>query len=347
MHKDEKNKGFITVFSLLAMMIILIFSMFLNYISKMEYMIMNSSQNNVQAFYLLEGKILMAINDPKYFDNIILPGAKEYLKYGRNTEDKKYIILDDEDLMEGDNDNKIDLFFHKEENRRKLKLQAQTSYNKIKRKADANLTIVNEIFEIGLPIISPNVLENNGEIYEEYMNFLQREIYIPTLEEDMMSIEIDDYETVRIHSNTDNKACIELYRNNIDFPIKKYFIDKNMDKNRIFLLAKNDEIENLKIIIESDNIDDVLKLKGIVYVEGDIYICSDVVFYGILIVNNGSIYIESNNNFTLSGILLGDDVDKLLYDERANIDYNIHEIKRNGIYLPGFIEPKIESIKIY
>ena len=34
---------------------------------------MNSSQNNVQAFYLLEGKILMAINDPKYFDNIILP----------------------------------------------------------------------------------------------------------------------------------------------------------------------------------------------------------------------------------------------------------------------------------
>ena len=61
------------------------------------------------------------------------------------------------------------------------------------------------------------MLENNGEMYEEYMNFLQREIYIPTLEEDMMSIEIDDYETVRIHSNTDNKACIELYRNNIDF----------------------------------------------------------------------------------------------------------------------------------
>lgn len=339
-----RDKGSIIVFFLLFTAIIFVLSMFLVYISKMEYMIMNSSQNNVQAFYLAEGKILTAINDPKYFDNTILPGIKEYLKYGRIIDnDKRSIILDYEDLMEGDNDNKINLSFYKEESRRKLKLQTRISYNNIKRKADANLTIINELFEMGLPIISPNLLEDNVEMYEKYMDFLQKEIYITALEEDIMPVEIENYEIIKIHNNMNEKTYIELYRNNIDFPIKKYFLDKD----RVFLLAKNNGVEGVKTIIMSDNTGDMVELKGIMYIEGDIYIRSDVAFYGILIVNNGSIYIESDNNFMLNGIFLGDDVDKLLYDERAEIDYNIHEIKRNGIYLPGFIDPKIECIKIY
>ncbi|QQY80600.1 hypothetical protein [Keratinibaculum paraultunense] len=308
-------------------------------------MIMNSSQNNVQAFYVAEGKILMAINNPKYFDNLILPEIKEYLKNDKIIDNnKEYIVLDDEDLMEGDSDNKINLFFYEEENREKLKLQTQTSYNKIKRKADANLTVINQLFEMGLPILSPNLLEGNAKLYEEYMDFLQQKIYIPTLEEDIMPIEIDNYEIIKIFNDMDRRTYVELYRNNISSSINKRLIDI---KDRVFILVRNNKIKGTKMVIESNNINDILELKGIIYVEGDIYICSDVIFDGILIVNNGSIYIESDSNFMLSGILLGDDADKMLYDKRVKLDYNLHEIKRNGVYLPGFIEPNIEYIKIY
>ncbi|TCS91330.1 hypothetical protein EDD65_102265 [Keratinibaculum paraultunense] len=306
---------------------------------------MNSSQNNVQAFYVAEGKILMAINNPKYFDNLILPEIKEYLKNDKIIDNnKEYIVLDDEDLMEGDSDNKINLFFYEEENREKLKLQTQTSYNKIKRKADANLTVINQLFEMGLPILSPNLLEGNAKLYEEYMDFLQQKIYIPTLEEDIMPIEIDNYEIIKIFNDMDRRTYVELYRNNISSSINKRLIDI---KDRVFILVRNNKIKGTKMVIESNNINDILELKGIIYVEGDIYICSDVIFDGILIVNNGSIYIESDSNFMLSGILLGDDADKMLYDKRVKLDYNLHEIKRNGVYLPGFIEPNIEYIKIY
>lgn len=343
MYKN-KDKGFITILSLLVMAIILISSMFLNYSSNIEYMIINSSKNNIQALYLAEGKILMAINKDQYFDNIILPGAKEFLKYGRIIDDnKRHIILDDEDLIEGDDYSKINLQFYKEEGRTLLKLETHSIYNNIKRRAVAKLTVVNELFEMGLPIISPNLLVDNHRQYEEYMEYLQREIYIPSLEENMMAVEINNYETINIKKDIDGSIYIELHRNDIEYPIKEYCFNRD----RIFLLVRNSNQKNINVNILSDKPDDIVELTGIIYIEGDLWISTNAQLSGIMIINDGSIYIQSNSDLKINGILLGDDVDKLLDHKRVDIEYDIHGIKNNGIYLPGFIDFNLKSINIY
>ncbi len=81
-----------------------------------------------------------------------------------------------------------------------MELQTNSTYNNIKRNGGvAKLTVVNEIFERGgIPIIFPSGLEEKDKLYKEYMEYLQREIYIPPLEENMMAVEIDDYEIINI-----------------------------------------------------------------------------------------------------------------------------------------------------
>lgn len=343
MYKN-KDKGFITILSLLVMGIILISSMFLNYSSNIEYMIVNSSKNNTQALYLVEGKILTVINNPKYFDNIILPGVKEFFKYGRIKDDnKRHIILDDEDLIEGDNYKKVNLSFYREENRIILELQTNSTYNNIKRNGVAKLTVVNEIFERGIPIIFPSGLEEKDKLYKEYMEYLQREIYIPPLEENMMAVEIDDYEIINILKKIDGRTYIELYRNDIKYPIKKYCLDRD----KIFLLVKNDTQKNINVNILSDKPGEVVKLNGIIYIEGDFRIYTNVEFSGIAIINDGNINVESDSKLKMKGILLVDDGEKLLDDEKIDIEYDFDDIKNTGIYLPGFIDIKIKSINIY
>ncbi|MCF6460079.1 hypothetical protein [Clostridium sp. Cult3] len=338
------NKGFISILALLVMATILVSSLFLSYSSNLEYMILNSSKNNTQAFYLAEGKILMVLNKDKYYKDMLLPRLEEYLKKGRIADpDKKIIILDDEDMIEGDNYNRINLSFSKEDNRRLIELQTQAIYNNIKRKAIAKLTIINEIFEMGLPVVSTSILKNEKtEIYMGYMDYLQQEIQIPPLNSDMMGIEAMDYDRINIIKRIDNQTNVELYRNSIEMPIKGY----TLNREKVFLLAQNTGNGITIVSILSEVPSDLIVLKGIMYVEGDLKVYNDMEFNGILIVNGGKIFVEPNIKAKFNGIVLGENAEELLDYEDVEVNYSIHEIKNNGIYLPGFIDPKVEVIKI-
>lgn len=69
----DKNRGFISANALFIMMIILISALFLIYTYNQEYLIINSSKNNIQTYYLAESKIHLVLKKKNTIINNYYP----------------------------------------------------------------------------------------------------------------------------------------------------------------------------------------------------------------------------------------------------------------------------------
>lgn len=340
-----KNQGFISVISLLIMSIILIFALSLSYISKLEYLILNSSKDNIQAYYAAEGKIYMVLNKEKHYYDQLLSRIERYIKLGRSGDPYDYkIIIDDEDLIEGDRIDNVKVRFFMENSKRILELEAPSSYNGITKKLVAKIIILNDFFEMGIPIVSEDSIgDDKVEEYSNYMDNIQREIKIPDHDKNIIGIDASDYDSIKIIKGLDGKINIRFFRNNIENPIKKQILEDG----HIFLVAKNQKIEPITVSILSENNLDNVALEGVLYIEGNLEIHSNSEINGILIINRGSIITKPSTESTIEGIVLLKDYigEEIEDNDGIQINYNEKVMKRLGIYLPGFIEPKIQVIK--
>ena len=340
-----KNQGFISIISLLVMAIILISSLFLIYTSKLEYLILNSSRNNIQAYYAAESKIYMVLNNEDYYYNQLLPRMETYFKYGRigGIYDNK-IRIDNEDLISGDNNGIIKIRFFTENRRRILELKTSSSCCGITKNLVSKITMLNDFFEMQLPIVSENyITDDKLEEYEDFMNILQEKIKIPTNEKDIMGVDASDYDEIKIIKDLNDKINIEFFRNNIENPIKKEILNSK----KIFLKAKNKNSKPMLVSVLSENNSDKVILDGVFYIEGEFKIYNDTEINGIIIINDGNISIKPSTELQIKGLVLLKDYigEEIINNERIKINYDEKVIKVNGIYLPGFIEPKIQVIK--
>lgn len=339
-----KNQGFVSVISLLTMGIILISALSLAYMSNLEYLILNSSKNNIQAYYAAESKIHMILNKQKYYDQLF-SRIERYIELGRSGEPYDYkIVIDDEDIIEGDRIDNVKVRFYIENNRRIMELESSSSYNSIIKKLIAKMTILNDFFEMGIPIISENSISNDRvEEYKNYIDKIQEEIRFPDQHNDIIEIDASNYDNIKIIKGLDDKINIEFFRNNVETPILKQVLNKE----HIFLIAKNQKLTPTTVsILSEDNLDRV-DLKGLFYIEGNIEIHSNSQIKGVLIINKGSIIVNPFTAFKVEGIALLKDYigEKIQNKEGIIIDYNEKLIKTYGIYLPGFIRPKVQVIK--
>lgn len=342
----SNNQGFISIISLLAMAIILISALFLIYTSNLEYLILNSSKNSIQASYLAESKIYMILNKEEYYYAQLLPRIERYLIYEKlgNSSDYK-IYVNNEDLIEKDKNNKIDISFLLEDgNRRFMELETYSTYNGIKKNVAAKMTLINEFFDMGLPILSiDNIDEERIKDYESYFKYLKETITLPEIKKDIIGFEAVDYDDIKIIKDIDGKMNIKFFRNNIEKPIKEQLLSSN----KIILIAKkiNSNPTRLSIFTEKDL--DKIVLNGAIYVEGDIFIHDNIEFKGVLILNDGRLFIDSSSEAKIEGIILMKDYPKIIENkENISINFNREEIRKYGVYLPKFIDPKIRSIKI-
>lgn len=341
----NNDKGFITIIALLTMAIILISALFLIYTSNMEYLIVISSQNNIQAYYLGESKIHMVLGKEEYYYGQLVPRIETYLKYGRLGKfyDRR-IVLDNKDLFEGDNNGVVKVSFTEENNRRILELETYSTYSGITKNVLAKTTMINDFFEMGIPVVSIEyVLQDKIREFENYMLYLQEEIEIPEQSNGLIGIETMDYDNIKFIKNLDNRIDIEFFRNDIEEPIKRV----SLVDNEIFLLARNNYVYPT-LSIESEKDADKLTLKGILYIEGDLIIHGDFEFYGILILNNGQLLMEPSSQVKIEGVLLLNSYcGNFLDSKNIQINYNLDEIREYGVYIPKFIDPKIQVIKSY
>ena len=338
------DKGYITIIALFIMTIIFISALFLIYTSSMEYLIVNSSHKNIQAFYLAEGKIHTVLKKEEYYYEQLMPRMETYIKYGRLGKSfNKKITIDNKDLFEDDNNNIVNIDFAEENHRRVIEMKTHSTYSGITQKVIAKMTMINDIFEWRIPIVSSEyILQDRVREFQDYMSYLKEEIRLPNLPSGIMEVETINYEHIRIVKDSSQKTIIEFFRNNMVEPVKKEVL-KDED---IFMLLKNNYVTPT-LSIESDKSSDKMVLNGVLYIEGDLIIHSDFEFHGILILDNGQIYIDPSSRVNIEGIILLNNYNGIPLEEMIQIDYNFDIIRKYGIYLPKFIDPKIQVIKSY
>lgn len=338
------DKGYITIIALFIMTIILISALFLIYTSSMEYLIVNSSHKNIQTFYLAEGKIHMVLKKEEYYYEQLMPRMETYIKYGRLGKSfNKKITIDNKDLFEDDNNNIVNIDFAEENHRRVIEMKTHSTYSGITQKVIAKMTMINDIFEWRIPIVSSEyILQDRVREFQDYMSYLKEEIRLPNLPSGIMEVETINYEHIRIVKDSSQKTIIEFFRNNMVEPVKKEVL-KDED---VFMLLKNNYVIPT-LSIESDKNSNKMVLNGVLYIEGDLIIHSDLEFHGILILDNSEIYIDPSSRVNIEGIILLNNYNGIPLEEMIQIDYNFDIIRKYGIYLPKFIDPKIQVIKSY
>ena len=335
----KDNDGFITIMALAIMSIILISSLYLMYTYSLEYMIVTSTVNSMQSYYFSEGKVYLILNHEKYLDSI-MPHIRQFVKdiYIKIIKGIS-IQLDYEDLFEGDKNNIVSAnIYHDYDGRIILELKTKSTYRNVTREVVSKITVINELFELGIPVVSVYSLDDKKQhMFDDYMNYLKNNLEIPELDSGIYGICLEDYEKIKLIRNS-NDYNIECYRNGIKYPVEK----KIFASDKVFLLVKQNNMGPNVYIVDLNGLED-FKLAGIIYVEGDLIICSDFEFNGILIVN-GSINVESSANMKVNGILLYKG-EESIEDERLQLQYDFANIRKYGIYLPEFIKLDIRSIK--
>lgn len=327
-----KRKGSITFLALIIMLVILLSSTFLIYLAKLQNLITVSSINKIQSYYLAESKINKVFYDDKYYMNYIYPYIKERLSYSEILPKEFYLDMDDMD--ENDNKNMIKYSFIKNptNSRKELEIKVDSIYNGIETSMKAYGPVVNDIFDLELPFINTNTYPELIGLIDDIKQYISLSS-LPSNSK-IQGINTYDYDKIILKYRNSSKIKYITYRND------QCIIDQDIEKT-IFLIVKNHL--NKTITLQIGDNEGTIELKGIIYVEGDLYINSDIKFDGILIVT-GNIYTETNigDKSQIRGIILSDGNVEF---NNIKIIYNRDWVYTYGVYLPEFIKPRLEVYK--
>lgn len=326
------RNGSIMIFVLLTFMLIATGGLLAIYMSSEQIDIANNSITKIQSQYLAESKINKVFYDEKYYQDQLLPSIMNH----RENEYPNY-TLETSDIFLPDN-NSVNGRYYNLNGKRYLELSTQSDFQGTKSKIKAYGTVFNDLFYDNNPALSyNNINEEHLDRFTIFMNEISNEINLETLPTNMKGMNFYDYQNVIMKN--DGVSNYNIFT--------KYFYDDEVEvkykrlnnTDRIFMVVKNPPSrQRAKLYI-----DDYVVFRGILYVEGDLIINSDFWFIGILIVN-GNIIIKENlaTKPRIEGVLL---YDKYLDLKDWNLKYVIDYVNRFGIYLPNFIEPKLQVYK--
>ena len=133
--------------------------------------------------------------------------------------------------------------------------------------------------------------------------------------------------------NTDN---LSIYKEDDDYKISGDRLEKYFKNEPLYIVMKND---NSTFFIEESEEYNIIKLKGLLYINGNLYISNNLDFEGAIVVN-GKTYIDEGIDFKINGLFVTKEQD-------GDLDYNYDKRKvfRDATYLPGFIDFKILEIR--
>jgi len=199
--------------------------------------------------------------------------------------------------------------------------------------------ICNPIFLEGNPIIlNSNLDEERSEmlatVYQDLPGIAEEE---KLTDKDMVVTETGNIQmslTRKLNTN-DYKADL------ISDGFNNFYLASD-PSSCIINLSKNNLADNIKLSISLNN--NVKALKGIIYVEGDVFIESTTKFFGIIIIKDGTLTVKEGATFDFRGKLISDSDLDTSRIKAANA-YDV--VSQVGIHLPGFYKPVIQYIKVY
>lgn len=340
----KTRKAYISIIALLIMSVLMIMTLYLIHTTKLEYLILNSSINNTQSYYQSEGKIYMSIYDEKYYSAQLYPIVTEYFRTYPLQTPPKDIIIDSEDLDYGDMINKVKVNIVEKNGKKVLNLIAESDCKGIKTSVKSLIFLFNELFEIGDPVLAPNLIENNKKDLESLVEKISKEISIDSYngQRNIYKMESMIYNEIILHRKDASNLQISSYRGSMTNP----YIERFNDKQVIMIIKPSGDKPVNFSIGEIDSLNEKIEISGVIYVEGNIIISSNFKFNGIIVVKGGEIIVNSNEKPNIRGIIILDNsFDRDIFVEKVDIVYDREIIYRYGTYLPGFIEPKVNVIK--
>lgn len=336
--------GFISIISLIVMSVAMLMVTYLLHTTNMESLILNSTSNNIQSYYLSEGKIIMSLYEDKYYLQRLYPALVEYFRGIPMTRPPTSIMIDEEDLEFGDKERKIDLKLIDKDNRKYLRIDAKSDYRGLKTQSTSMLSLINEVFEIGNPILDIKLIDiKYKEQLENIIEKISNELNINSINrpESMYCAEFFNFNDITLYQRTDGNYEVELYRDTMEEPFIERFI-----KNEVFIAVRNRGEDPINFFIGNpDKSNRTIKLSGIIYVEGNIIISSKLEFNGIIVVKNGDIEIGENIDVNVTGLMITDNIRSYDFVDKINMRYHNYFIYKYGTYLPGFIEPIVYWLK--
>lgn len=340
----KTRKAYISVIALLVMSVLMIMTLYLIHTTKLEYLILNSSRNNTQSFYQSEGKIYMSIYDEKYYYKQLYPIITDYFRTYPLQTLSKDIIIDNEDLEYGDMISKVKVNIIEKDGKRLLNLIAESDCRGIKTSVKSSISLFNEFFEIGEPILAPNLIGDNLKSFKILIEKIFEEINIDSCnnQRNIYIMESMNYNEIVLHKKDDNNLQISSYRGSMANPYVERF-----DSKEVIIIIREYGGNPVNFSIgEINRINEKIEMSGIIYIEGNIIISNNFKFNGIIIVKNGEIIVESNEKPNIRGIIISDNLfDRDDFIEKVDIVYDRETVYKYGTYLPGFINPKIKVIK--
>lgn len=353
-----KRKGFISIMALFLLTIVFLCCTGSTYLVILQTQISNNSRKNIQSRLMADDRVNKLIYDKNKIEEIIFPEIYYILRNsnppfknsdlnGDGEPDGKTISISNNETL-GINIKSINLRLEGSEKMLKMEsvpknfdettkliMKFESEHDGISKTIKVIGKVINELFEIKEPYISRTKMVNNNleDEFDNLMNIFEEQIF----NHDSKNITPDFKINLKNSAEINGKYVTENHRGtNIDYEYKARRVSIN-------LKSLGDEKPILKII-DNNNINAEIFVRGNIYCEGDIIISSPFKLEGNLILNGGSLTVLSQSKPIIQG--------KIFYN--GDEDLNLNKISllsekkyiyRFGSYLPGFIDFKIDVIK--
>jgi hypothetical protein len=328
------RKGSITVFALIAMLVVFMICLYLSHITVMQSHLQNNLRDKLQNNYDLETVLNVLINDLNDDKSEIYKSIIKYCNAPlRDYKDTIELNIRDNHISTAAN-----IEFKLDDNKTIMDVVIKSPIKNYSAFLNAEIEFVNEIFTFNnLSFLNNSTFTSRSDLEQEFYNFwesLSDSYEIPPLKSGMQSISLYHSEEItleRINSNKYHVYREEAYEN--------YHI---LNDEAFVYIENKANYDKVKLKIDSENKNDYFK--GIIYVEGDIYIVDNFKFNGIIIINGGKIYVEEGKNVKITGKLITSDNFEL--PEGLELKYSPEIINKYGIYLPYYIKGELRNSKI-
>lgn len=336
----KKPKGFISIIVIIVTALSLIMLLYILDVNRLQALTTFHARDQTQSTYNSESKILLCINDEEYLREKLNPILFNIFRTS-NFGSMRMLNIDPIDLENGDNEDIIRISFKDIDDRKNMQIKSKSNMKGNITNATAIASLVNETYEIQIPLIDIKALEGNLESIKlegikKTALRIEEDIDIDSMgiSETIYSFQTDDYKNINLIA--DKLVCI---REGMSIPYSEI-----LNKRELFIVCRKYNDSNINFYIDKANSKNALS--GIIYIEGDLYINADLKFNGIIIINGGELIIEDGKRLSVGGMIMyiNNDEERQVPDN-LDIEYKRRIIYKYGTYLPQFFDIKVKLIK--
>ena len=355
-NNNKIKKGSITILIIYIFVIVSIFSIILIHFALLQSSLSKNQLKKTQEKYNTENYLNKIIYDDNFVDDYLRD--KVYILY-RKGHDESYGL--DVELKE---DSRFDGNLKYSEFRLRniyekvyLQIKLILEYDNIERKVIAYGPCFNDIYSTGKCLLEESKLNvQEKKLFREYIDILEEKNLdydygyrgeyskppsiepIEVKEKENLVINLGDY-----RNETDKLFSEKIIDVVLEDKIKRleYFNKQNL----ILDLRRCNNCIGKTLTIGSRGEEDLIKMRGALYIEGDLIINQDFEFQGIIVINGGSIIVNTDKKPKIEGMLLlrGEPLDA----SKLELVYNQQYTHKAGSFLPEYFDLRIDTIKSY